>query len=405
MLYLPLIQAARAMQLRTARGETKSYPQVSDCWLSSGTPITAYMMPSLMVRSFDALRLRLEDATNVLRRLFPTSPLEELTPLTRDGLINLLSLPSGVHGQAAAVNTGASPQSVHTRRGSKSPDTFEYDESVDDREGTEAVADDVNSLSLRPDRTSSYVGPSSAMAGLRVLLNMAPKSVFSSENSLTGLELSSPNANAGNAKRRLGSAPAGPRDPRSLVDAYFVRIHPITPILDESVFRTTFSSGERTDSAWLALLNMVLALGVIACTTSDSFEDVAYYNAAKSFIGIESFGSGHIETLQALTLMAGWYLHYRNRPNMASAVMGAVFRMANALGLHKELAISDGRHNRKQRELRRRIWWSLVVLDVGEATNLGRVSNSNLFTSEVNLPSNINDDVRFTLFLAFISHG
>jgi hypothetical protein len=405
MLYLPLVQAARAMQLRTARGETKSYPQVSDCWLSFGTLIIAYLMPSLMVRSFDSLRLRLEGATNVLQRLFPTSPLEELTPLTRDGLINLLSSPSGVHGQTAVVNNGASPQSAHTHRGSKSPDTFEYDESVDDREGTEAVADDVNSLSLRPDRTSSYVGPSSAMAGLRVLLNMAPKSVFSSENSLTGIELSNQSANAGNAKRRPSSASAVSRDPRSLVDAYFVRIHPITPILDETVFRTTFSSGERTDSAWMALLNMVLALGVIACTTSDSFEDVAYYNAAKSFIGIESFGSGHIETLQALTLIAGWYLHYRNRPNMASAIMGAVFRMANALGLHKELAISDGRHNRKQRELRRRIWWSLVVLDVGEATNLGRISNSNLFTSEVNLPSNINDDVRFTMFLAFINHG
>lgn len=279
---------------------------------------------------------------------------------------------------------GVSPQSVYTH-GSKSPETFEYDESVDDREGTEAIADDVNSLSLRPDRVSSYVGPSSALAGLRVLLSIAPKSIFSSQNTMTRPELS------GHSSR-----PTEPsHDLQSLVDAYFAHIHPKTPIVDEATFRQTLASGARKDSPWLALLNIIYALGSIALTTSDSFADLPFYNAAKSHLGIESFGSGHIETIQALALMAGWYLHYRNRPNMASAVMGAVFRMANALGLHKEPAGEvggeDGGIGRRNREIRRRIWWSLVVLDAGEATNLGRVSKINLFDSEVGLPSNINE--------------
>ncbi|KAH8807166.1 fungal-specific transcription factor domain-containing protein [Xylogone sp. PMI_703] len=358
--------------------------------------------PSLTRKSFDSLRSRLQNATGVLHKLFPSSSLDDLVPLSRESLMTLLS-PSPVASAQSPLLThngsqhpnGVSPQSAYTRGGSKSPEAFEYDESVDDREGTEAIADDVNSLSLQPGRISSYVGPSSALAGLRVLLSIAPKSVFQNQNNMTRPDTSGQNSGSvnGNKQSHVSNPPP---DPKLLIDAYFTHIHPKTPILDEQTFRQTLASGIRKDSPWIALLNIVYALGSIALTTSDSFADLPYYNTAKSHLGIESFGSGHIETVQALALMAGWYLHYRNRPNMASAVMGAVFRMANALGLHKELPgdISGGTDiaAKRHREIRRRIWWCLVVLDVGEATNLGRVSKNNLFDSEVNLPSNIDDE-------------
>lgn len=61
-----------------------------------------------------------------------------------------------------------------------------------------------------------------------------------------------------------------------------------------------------------------------------------YHESVRQHIGLESFGSASIESLQALCLLGGYYLHYRNTPNMASAVLGAAFRLATALGLHKE---------------------------------------------------------------------
>jgi hypothetical protein len=106
-------------------------------------------------------------------------------------------------------------------------------------------------------------------------------------------------------------------------------------------------------------------------------------------VGFDGFGSGHLETLQALMLMAGWYLHYRNRPNMASAILGAVFRMAYAVGLHREWPGND----EKQAEQRRRIWWSLVVFDTGESITFGRVASGHLFNLSVNVPKNIDDKV------------
>jgi hypothetical protein len=353
-------------------------------------------------RSLETLQSRLEDATNILTRLFPTSSVDELNPLSRETLIALLNdarsatpHSSITRGRSADGNS-LSPGSIYVSPTHKSPAAFEYDESVENLEGTETVADDVNALSLRPDRTSSYIGASSATAGLRVLLNIAPGVQLAKQKSdlqftSTGLGSSDPSRSRGR-----GTSAKASRDPRSLVDAYFQHVHPTTPILDESLFRRIFESRERTDSAWLALLHMVLALGTIAYTTSDSNEDIYYYKIAKSHISLDSLGSGHIETLQALALMTGWYLHYRNRPNMASAIMGAVFRMAHALGLHKELPGEETNQDKHKRELRRRIWWSLVVLDTGEGSTLGRVSNTNMFDSEVKIPRNIDDTLSFS---------
>ena len=346
-------------------------------------------------RSLDTLRLRLEDATNILKRLFPTSSLDELSCLSRESLIALLDdahHPSIVDTSSTDV-CSVSPESTYISCTSKSPAVFEYNESVENLEGPEAVADDVNSLSLRSDRTSSYVGASSATAGLRVLLNIAPNFKLATRNPAAPAGSPDSGVCGPSQATRPGAVPRALRDPRSLVGAYFQRIHPTTPILDKTLFLTTFESGERKDSPWLALQYMVFALGSIAYTTSDSNEDIYYYKIAKSHVSLDSFGSGHIETLQALTLMTGWYLHYRNRPNMASAIMGAVFRMAHALGLHRELPGEETIQDRQKRELRRRIWWSLVVLDTGEGSTLGRVSNTNIFDSEVKIPSNLDDNL------------
>ncbi|KAL1968617.1 hypothetical protein VTN77DRAFT_1443 [Rasamsonia byssochlamydoides] len=352
---------------------------------------------NLTRKSFDALRLRLDRATSILDRLFPCTDLDALLPLTRDALIDLLHpsrwdgslLSSDSHSNASLHQSVPAnhPTELTNFSNDGRSGTFEYDEPVNSLAGTEtgAVADDVNSLSLRPDRGSSYLGASSAAAGLRVLLKIAPDTIFSRQDSIRG------GAGAPSLAQSCRSSTVPlrvDRDHRELIDNYFTHVHPVTPILDEAAFREKFSSGKCQNPAWLALLNMVFALGTIAATTSESNDDIYYYNVAKSYIGFDSFGSGHLETLQALTLMAGWYLHYRNRPNMASAILGAVFRMAYALGLHRELPGGD----EKKRELRRRIWWSLVVLDTNESTTLGRVSNGPVFNFAVNTPRNIDDE-------------
>ncbi|KAG0649560.1 Thiamine repressible regulatory thi1 [Hyphodiscus hymeniophilus] len=351
-------------------------------------------------RSLDAVRQRLDESLDVHKRLFPLSTLDDLIPLSREKLLDLLNSPQNHQAAGSITNNDPSPSSLtySTSEIYESPQK-EHLEAVTYAEpvnivGNRVVADEdneVHALSLRLERPSSHLSASSAMAGLRVLLSIAPESLFMSQRGMRrpGVSTVGPSSEPNDSKR--GLIPSVSRDTQSLVEAYFARIHPLTPIFDEKVFRATVAANSRTDAPWLGLLNMVYALGAIACYPCDSVEDIYYYNKAKTYIGIESFGSGQMETLQAFTLISGYYLHYRNRPNMASAIMGAIFRMAYALDLHKELPGPETSQDRQQRELRRRIWWTLVVLDTAEATTLGRVPLMDAFSFKVNVPKNIDD--------------
>ena len=163
---------------------------------------------------------------------------------------------------------------------------------------------------------------------------------------------------------------------QTLIDAYFNREQIIVPMLDEPSFRADYLSGRRNDAPWLALLNMVFAMGSIVANKSDNHNHIMFYNRAKEHLPIDTFGSGHLETLQALALLGGHYLHYINRPNMANAIIGAALRMACAMGLHREgmRGHDESTENKLIIEQRRRTWWALFCLDTWASTTLGRPS-------------------------------
>lgn len=251
----------------------------------------------------------------------------------------------------------------------------EWDEERRGRDPIPVEADDVNALSLSVDRQSSYLGASSIKAALMVMLKVQP-----------GLKaaLAAPpnNADAGGnrpAIRQRGSAPKDTqRVPwswkgQTLIDAYFKRIHVFVPMLDEAAFRADYLDGQRFDAPWLALLNMVFAMGSIVALKSSDLTHMNYYNRAMEHLSMDAFGSSHLETVQALALIGGYYLHYINRPNMANAVLGATIRMASALGLHRE-SLAQGNNDLATAEARRRTWWSLFCLDTWATTTMGRPS-------------------------------
>ncbi|KAI7759087.1 hypothetical protein LZL87_012826 [Fusarium oxysporum] len=257
----------------------------------------------------------------------------------------------------------------------------QWDEERRERDPLPAEADDVNALSLPFDRQASYLGISSIRAALAAMLQVRPQ--------LRGLLASrQPNINNNIAKSdevRPCYHPSRPslEYPRikwsskgqALVDAYFQRIHIFTPMLDETSFRTNYLGSQRQDSPWLALLNMVLAMGSIVASKSSDRDHCKYYTEAMRHLDLNAFGSSHIETLQALALAGGYYLHYINRPNRGNAILGAAFRMASALGFHRESSQQDGDDDRfEAAEVRRRTWWSLVCLDTWTTTTLGRPS-------------------------------
>jgi hypothetical protein len=246
-----------------------------------------------------------------------------------------------------------------------------------------AVSDDVNGLSFSLDKTSSYVGVSSINAALKAIFKIAPQVQSHLQHNCPPTALPSrapspslspaPSIRSGEDSGQFALPP--PDVAEHYIDSYFDEVHAMMPMIDEDAFRHTFLYDERTDAPWLALFNVVLALGSLACGTCDSREHLTYAKRARQILRQKSLGSNHLFVLQAHGLLSGYYLHWLNRPNEAHAMMGATMRIASAVGIHREYDAScTGSRAVIPPEIRRRTWWSLVCLDTWASMTTGRPS-------------------------------
>lgn len=336
--------------------------------------------------------------------------MQSLLPLSRPELLALLDRSAGDPNLSALpsppLNTSPMGDDLQSPVCLKSEHTLssfeqipsrgaEWDEERRDHDPIPAEADDVNALSLAVDRQTSYLGASSIKAALMVMLKVQPSlrnslasaSIHSavemshtipatkSQQSLQGQkhEAATDATNTSATRKELQHVSWSWKG-QTLIDAYFKRIHAFIPMLDETAFRADYLEGQRSDAPWLALLNMVFAMGSVAGTKSEDTNHFTYYNRAMERLPMDAFGSSHIETVQALAIIGGYYLHYINRPNMANAVLGAAIRMASALGLHRESLAHGGTTDVAAAETRRRTWWSLFCLDTWATTTMGRPS-------------------------------
>ncbi|RYO86252.1 hypothetical protein DL766_000285 [Monosporascus sp. MC13-8B] len=352
---------------------------------------TGKELSRLESRTLEALSQSLEECRAILKRLFPNHDVQTLLPLPRQELLNLLDRPANdcitalpsppLQTSPGSCDIGSplsSEQCLSSLESLPARDA-EWDEERRGRDNLPLEADDVNALSLSVDRQSSYLGASSIKAALMVMLKVQPSLRGSLTPPLNSVEIAH---NMPVMRQKVSNSKDPQRVPwswkgQTLIDAYFKRVHVFIPMLDEASFRADYLEGQRFDAPWLALLNMVFAMGSIAAMKSDDYNHLNYYNRAMEHLPMDSFGSSHIETVQALALIGGYYLHYINRPNMANAVLGAAIRMACALGLHRESLAHGGSGSTNElaaTETRRRTWWSLFCLDTWATTTMGRPS-------------------------------
>jgi transcriptional regulatory protein GAL4 len=178
----------------------------------------------------------------------------------------------------------------------------------------------------------------------------------------------------------------------TLVDAYFKLYHPSFPILHEATFRAQLSNYAQRPggSTWPILANIVAALGSFVSSTCSSDTDTTIFRAAKERLSIGVLEAGNLTLVQIFGLAAN-YLQKKNRPNSGYNYGGVALRLAIGLGLHKEF---DGwKIDPLKMEIRRRVWWSLCVLDVGATVSYGRPLNWPQVGVETALPLNIHEQV------------
>ncbi|KAG9252927.1 uncharacterized protein F5Z01DRAFT_168452 [Emericellopsis atlantica] len=303
-----------------------------------------------------------EIAQGILDRLFPGYSLDRLQSQSRQQLIDLLdkqATPPTVPHQPTPATCDSQATSILDLEPSPYEE-FAWDESSHGKLQELQCEDDVNGMSsLFEAGGHSYLGISSVPTILRVMSHTCLEL-------RQAVECTRSTRMAGVPPVAVGSSTLPPTfDETLLIDAYFRNVHAITPMLDEIGFRQCRAQGGGVGKArgpWLALLNMVLTLGYLALNDDGQDGHVFFYKRASEYLDISCFAAGHLYTLQALILFGGYYLHYLNKPNMASAVMGAAHRMALAMGLHRlPQTRSVATEDHLAMESRTRTWWCLFL--------------------------------------------
>ena len=304
----------------------------------------------------------------LVKRLFPSHSNENLANLSNKQLLELAQSLQSTAAYESHLPTG----NATNESGSDGSDRG-WNEARELGDPSRDICDEVNALSLTGHR-QSYLGTSSVRAILRAIFKLRPALEADMRSNLAGVSeiglvpvaQPSPMADA----ELQNAVPAVDED--TSVDGYFAHVHGLVPLIDEATFRATWKQGDRTRRPWLALLNMVLALGSLTVGDSDESSRI-YYARAKPCFGLELMGHGSTESLQALCLLGGIYLHYKNAPNMAYTVMGSAHRIAISLGLHRQHEAEIGRGNEMETD-KKRLWWSVFCLDTWGAMTLGRPS-------------------------------
>ncbi|KAJ4248467.1 hypothetical protein NW762_012804 [Fusarium torreyae] len=311
-------------------------------------------------------------AQKVIDTLFPSSSLEELSSMTRQQLS--IRLQSSTDSPSVVA---AEPHDSLQVLEPSLEQNFTWEEVSDNESETSRVADDVNGLAFsRQSPNASYLGLSSVPTILQVIAHLCPHVQRQVP----------PGPQAWRSPSTLGASPGGTTFSKEeeipLINAYFNHVHPIIPMVDEADFRQQYAKTETAEdeaTPWLALLNMVLAMGSMASDSTHFSSHNFFYKRALPYLNMSSFGSGHLYMVQALALYSGMILHFLNKPNMAMAVMGATIRMAVAMGLHRAQVTrsnaNDAYHPVTGSTITRiRTWWSLLCLDTWASSTLGRPS-------------------------------
>lgn len=253
------------------------------------------------------------------------------------------------------------------------------------------IQDDFSALMSSLKRPSSYLGISSVIAVFRVIDRLRPEVhgiLLRERASITAQRqrrsdppssvASSPSVSDSGHSMPETTCESSAWDEIPLINSYFSYVHPFIPLIDEQMFRQTYLKGQRTDQRWMLLLSTVLAMGKFASGPTTALEHGLYYTRIMKYLTIETLGIAHSETVQALAIIGGFYLHFLQLPNLAHSIMGATLRLATALSLHREYVTGaagvDTEYLKPVLENRRRIWWCLYILEAWSGTSLGRPS-------------------------------
>ncbi|CAI7596154.1 unnamed protein product [Penicillium glandicola] len=165
-------------------------------------------------------------------------------------------------------------------------------------------------------------------------------------------------------------------------DAYLTNVHPTFSAIRKMTFisqyQQFFNNASRPPRKWLAILNMIFAIGCRYCRLLDdpqsTGEEGLLYLTRARHLGLHSnvlFEHTDLQQIQ-LELLVAVYLLCLGQVNRASKFSNMALRSALSLGIN--LRLTDSRTKDAAKEARGRLWWSIYSLEHLITSMTGRAS-------------------------------
>ncbi|KAH6667955.1 fungal-specific transcription factor domain-containing protein [Halenospora varia] len=334
-------------------------------------------------KNLDAAEQKCKKLTSLLKSLNPDVDIEALL---KNGVPSTSPQPANNPSPKSPQQVDeASPGSSHEYEWHEAPLS-------NDEEPVHSLRDGMALLSTDPSE-SGYLGSSAGSSMLQTiwsLLSLKSPLDDTSKNELNNIISKKQRSDSGVLMLEGDLASSVITD--GLIDAYFLMYNTSYPVLHNQLFRETYANRSQiaSTSSWQLIFYTVLAIGHWVLSSGDDHADSPYYLAARSRMSAGMLESGTLAGVQAFLLM-GNYLQKRDRPNTGYNMIGIAFRMALGLGLHREIASVDAEVNSLNKEIRRRVWWILYMVDSGFSITMGRPTTASDAFIDVRLPQNVDD--------------
>ncbi|KAH6888415.1 fungal-specific transcription factor domain-containing protein [Thelonectria olida] len=190
------------------------------------------------------------------------------------------------------------------------------------------------------------------------------------------------------------------------LSSYFSTIHAAYPFLPRSYFLHKYKNlqskntgNDQLTAAWLALFYGVLAIGAFydqgAPPVSSKDLHANYFQRSILLTDLNKLEASAVQV--SALLVQCFYLLATSKTDRCWITLGVAIRLAQALGMHMDYIDAKPKPwgyplpQPQRSEIRRRVWYSLFVLDRLVALQLGRPPAISDGGFSVSLPSNLDD--------------
>ncbi|KAI5801062.1 fungal-specific transcription factor domain-containing protein [Pyronema domesticum] len=286
----------------------------------------------------------------------------------------------------------------------------------EDTPAPDTVLDGMGALNLGDDEDYGYFGPSSNIAFIGHVTRALATSVSVTgafQKDLRRAEASevqsrplSPGAMNGSAEFefRPGNvniyAIPTEHKVRHYISQYFQNTNVLYPYLHQPTFVQTYEHAlkdgfTKVRRTWLALLNLVMAMGARTSTETDVSTEEKYKTAELFYRRGYALCNGYFLRLASLDavnllLLMSHYLQSTRKPVQCWTTHGLAIRVAIQMGLHSTQALQ--RFPPLEREMRKRSWYGCVLLDRTLCMTFGRPSAIAAYADHLELPLDVEDD-------------